>query len=74
MQLRVGVRECVVAVLGLAEELLQVSYPLVLALAIGPLRRAVLGSTTLLGTKKKPWLAPFLQACLGRTGWGVRCV
>ena len=46
-----GVRlaEHVVPVLGVVEQLLEVLYPLVLALAVGSLRGAVLGSPALWG-------------------------
>ena len=41
--------EHVVSVLGVGEQLLEVLYPLVLALAVGSLRGAVLGSPALWG-------------------------
>lgn len=45
----VGLAEHVVSALGVGEQLLEVLYPLVLALAVGSLRGAVLGSPALWG-------------------------
>lgn len=47
VQTLVGLAEDVVALLGVAEHLLEVLYALVLALAVGPLRRSVLCSSAL---------------------------
>lgn len=45
----VGLAEHVVALLGVVEQLLEILYPLVLALAVRPLRGAVLGPPSLRG-------------------------
>lgn len=49
----VGLREAVLAIRGLAEELLQLGYAVIFAPAVGALRFAILGSTALKEEKER---------------------